>query len=279
MSKIEKALQKAKTMDDATVLGASVVNEAQAVGALTTANTDLQPYAHEISRMAEPWSLSVADLAETRIVYPSMEDRRAAEAFRAIRTSVMQACHHSNCVVLVTSIAEHGGASFVARNLAAAFAFDETKTALLVDCRLRAPAHQYLVSSQTQFGLTDYLEAEDVKVDEIVHPVGIPRFRLVPAGRRSMLSTERLDSQKMHTLIAHLKARYPDRYIVLDVAAIGESADARVLSEVSDLILLVVPYGRATESQIWNAAKSVDEEKFLGVVFNDEPEAPLSSWN
>lgn len=279
MSKIEKALQKAKTLEGTPVMGATLVNEPTEAPAASTQAMEIQPYGHEITAMSEPWALSVADLAETRIVYPSMEDRRAAEAFRAIRTSVMQACHSGNCVVLVTSITENGGASFVARNLAAAFAFDESKTALLVDCRLRAPAHQYLVSSQTQFGLTDYLEAEDVKVDEIVHPVGIPRFRLVPAGRRSMLSTEYLDSQKMRALITHLKSRYPDRYIVLDVAAISESPDARVLAEVSDLILLVVPYGRATESQIWNAAKSVDEGKFLGVVFNDEPEAPLSLWN
>ena len=274
MSKVEKALQKAKTME-ATAPGlASTLSESD----LALSGTEIKTYGHDIRKMGEPWKLSISDLAETRIIYPGMSEPRVAEAFRAIRTSVVKACRAAhNCVVLVTSLSDNGGASFVARNLTAAFAFDESRTALLVDCRLSEPAHQYLVSSQTQFGLTDYLESDTVQIDEIVHPVGIPRFRLVPAGRRSMLSTEYLDSQKMRDLIGHLKTRYPDRYIVLDVSAIGSSPDARVLADVSDVVLLVVPFGRATESEIWNAAKSIDEDKFLGVVFNDQPSLPLSA--
>lgn len=274
MSKVEKALQKAKTMEPTIGMPMPTpMGEPQAAG---LAGTEMQPYAHDIGRMVEPWRLSVSDLAETRMIYPGMSDRRVAESFREIRTSVVQACpSKGNCVVMVTSLADHGGASFVARNLAAAFAFDENRTALLVDCHLGAPAHQYLVSTQTQTGLTDYLEGEGVTVDEIVQPVGIPRFRLIPAGRRSLLSTEALESEKMRNLVSHLRSRYEDRYIILDVASLGISPDARVLAEIADLVLLVVPYGRATESQIWNAAKSISEDKFLGVVFNDEPELPL----
>lgn len=274
MSKVEKALQKAKTMEGSIPGSGPALADAE----LATSSTEIKAYGPDIRKMGEPWKLSISDLAETRIIYPGMSEPKVAEAFRAIRTSVIQACSNArNCVVLVTSLTDNGGASFVARNLTAAFAFDESRTALLVDCRLSEPAHQYLVSSQTQFGLTDYLESDTVQIDEIVHPVGIPRFRLIPAGRRSMLSTEYLDSQKMRDLIAHLKTRYPDRYIVLDVSAIGSSPDARVLADVSDVVLLVVPFGKATESEIWNAAKAIDEDKFLGVVFNDQPGLPLTA--
>ncbi|MHB8415869.1 MAG: P-loop NTPase family protein [Acidiferrobacteraceae bacterium] len=276
MSKIEKALQKADAMEGMQAMRDASVAEVEVVGAR---GTNLKPYQNDIARMNEPWSLTATDLAEIRLIYPGMEQRRATEAFRAIRTTVMRSCGGTNCVVLVTSIRENGGASFVARNLAAAFAFDETKTALLVDCHLNAPAHQHLMPSQYQFGLTDYLESDGVKIDEIVHPVGIPRFRVIPAGRRSVMSTEHFDSVRMRDLLGHLKARYPDRYIVLDVASLNVSPDAHVLSEVSDLVLLVTSYGQATESEIWAAAKSVDERKFLGVVFNDEPEMPGVSWN
>lgn len=276
MSKIEKALQKAKALDEVQTIGAGTVGQTDVLGA---PGTNLRPYRHDISRMSEPWRLSVTDLSETRMVHPGMEQRRAAEAFREIRTSIVRRSSGSNCVVLVASVKANGGASFVARNLTAAFAFDESRTALLVDCHLREPAHQYLVSSQYQFGLTDYLETDTVKIDEIVHPVGIPRFRLIPAGRRSVMSTEHFDSQRMRDLIGHLKTRYPDRYVVLDVAALNASPDARVLSEESDFVLLVASYGQVTESELWSASQAVDERKFLGIVFNDEPEMPGLSWN
>ena len=276
MSKIEKALQKANTMEGMQNNGNAAVADVEVVG---MQGTNLRPYHHDISRMNEPVCLSVADLAETRLIYPGMKQRRATEAFRTIRTTIMRSCVGTNCVVLVTSINERSGASFVARNLAAAFAFDETKTALLVDCHLNAPAHQDLMPSQYQFGLTDYLETDGVKIDEIIHPVGIPRFRVIPAGRRSVMSTEHFDSVRMRDLLGHLKGHYPDRYIVLDVASLSASPDAHVLSEASDLVLLVASYGQATESEIWTAAKSIDERKFLGVVFNDEPELPDVSWN
>ncbi|MHB1950483.1 MAG: P-loop NTPase family protein [Acidiferrobacteraceae bacterium] len=276
MSKIEKALQKAKALDGVQAVGTATAGQQDVMSA---PGTNLRPYQHDIKRMKEPWQLSVTDLSETRMVYPGMEQRRVAEAFREIRTDILRRCNGSNGVVLVTSIMENGGASFVARNLAAAFAFDESRTALLMDCHLQDPAHQYLVSSQYEFGLTDYLETDTVKIDEIVHPVGIPRFRLIPAGRRSLLSTEHFDSRRMRELITHLKSRYQDRYLVLDVAALGTSPDARVLSEQSDFVILVASYGQVTETELWNAAQSLEGEKFLGVVFNDEPKAPVSFWN
>lgn len=276
MSKIEKALQKAKGLEEVQTMSSATVGHVDVAGA---PGTNLRPYQHDISRMNEPWRLSVTDLSETRMVYPGMEQRRAADAFREIRTSIISRCSGSNCVVLVASIKADGGASFVARNLAAAFAFDESKTALLVDCHLNEPAHQYLASSQYQFGLTDYLETDTVKIDEIVHPVGIPRFRLIPAGRRSVMSTEHFDSRRMRELIEHLKTRYPDRYVILDVAALNMSPDARVLAEESDVVLLVASYGQLTESELWGAAQTIDERKFLGIVFNDEPEMPSQFWN
>ncbi len=132
--------------------------------------------------------------------------------------------------------------------------------------------------SDANYGLTDYLEADDIQVEHIIHPVGIPRLRLVPAGRRSDMPTENLGSSKMKSLLAELRERYQDRYIILDTSSITDAADARVLQEMADLALLVVPYGKTTEIQVWNAAKAIEPSKFFGVVFNDEPQLPKFSF-
>jgi len=275
MSKVEKALQKARAMEGLQDAAAPAVETQEFV----STSTELGPYSDPMAHMAEPWRLSEADLINARIIFPEMEDYRVADAFREIRTKIVQACPSNNCVTLVTAVTSGGGASFVALNLAAAFTFDESKSALLIDCNLRRPGFENLLSSEAHYGLTDYLETEGLEESRIIHPVGIPRLRLVPAGRRSEIQTEQLGSMKMRALIDGVKQRYTDRYVILDAASISDSADVRILSELSDFILLVAPYGKVTEVELWNAAKSIDEKKFIGVVFNNEPQLPKFLWS
>ena len=275
MSKVEKALQKARAMDDVTALSAATGGP-EAEKPLVAQPADM---AAQIARMSQKAQLVRPDMAEARIIFPDMDDVRVVDAFRQIRTQIIRNAAGTNCIILVTSVVPEGGASFVALNLAAAFAFDEAKTALLIDCRLRHPTLDRYVSDTMRQGLADYLQARDIDVAQIIHEGGLPRFRIIPAGRRTQAATERLDSHRMRELLTHLKARYPDRYIVLDAASPGETADMAILSDLADMVLLVVPYGRATEAQIWSAAKAVDESKFLGVVFNDEPQPGRIIWN
>lgn len=283
MSKIEKALKKARAQESgksATVpvnSGDEVLNVAVGAPVIST-STELMVYPHDIARMSEPWQLSEADRAESKIIFPEMEDHGVIDAFRTIRTKILQQAGAAKRIILVTSIAGKGGGSFVALNLAVAFGLDEKKTALLIDCNLRKGGSQTLVPPDANYGLTDYLESDDIPVDQIIHPVGIPRLRLVPAGRRSDVPTENLGSSKMKSLITELRERYQDRYIILDTSSVTDAADARVLQEMADITLLVVPYGRATEIQVWNAAKAIEPSKFFGVVFNDEPQLPKFSF-
>ena len=279
MSKVEKALQKARAMDDVALPAPATASAVAQEKPLILSAKDNSDYTAQIPRMSQKFRMERSDLSEAKIIYQEMEDARVVESFRQMRTHILQNAGAKNCVVLVASVVPDGGASFVALNLAAAFAFDESKTALLIDCRLRDPQQDRLVSGDIHYGLTDYLETEDVEVGRIIHEGGLPRFRIIPAGRRSDAGTEHLDSRRMRDLIVHLRDRYPDRYIVLDAASPAESADAVVLAEIADFVLLVVPYGKVTESQIWSVAKAIDEQKLLGVVFNDEPQPRRVIWN
>lgn len=269
MSKVEKALQKALALD-----GLQTAAPATEDRELVSPSMELRPYVSPVGRMLEPWRLSEAEMAAGRIIYPEMRDRRVADAFRDIRTKVLQAGNGRNAAVLVTSITEGDGASFVALNLAAAFAFDDAKSALLVDCNLRTPTLDRLISSEAYYGLGDYLTGEDVTEQQIIHPAGISRLRLIPAGKKSDTPTEKLGSGRMRELLNRLKQKYADRYLILDAPSIADSADVPILTELSDFVLLVVGYGKATEEQVWSAVKSIDEQKFLGVVFNNEPQLP-----
>ena len=228
-------------------------------------------HSRQIAEMRECRLLTLAELSERRIISPEMPDREAANVFREIRRKVMQFNEPGNFVTMVTSVTSGGGASLIALNLAAAFAFDETKTAMVIDCNLENPKLADLLGMKPDKGLTNYLEDDSLQIADIIYPTGIPRLRLIPAGRRCEYSGEYFSSARMEQLILSLKERYPDRYLVLDSPPIGESVDANMLSDLADCALIVAPYAGVTAQQITAAAFSIGKDKLAGVVFNEEP--------
>lgn len=283
MSKIEEALEKARLKESEVRLGRTVSVETgrqlRAIHGQEDSDYERQlASSRQISQMQEPWQHSRKELAESRIIFPGMEDNRAANSFRELRTKILQATRGKNCALLVTSASSAAGCSFVARNLAVAFSFDESKTALLMDCNLQNPSHNELVPPEITLGLTDYLKTDELSVEQIIHPVGIQRLRLIPAGSNHDNTTEYFTSIKMKRLFRDIKDRYIDRYIIIDAPPIISSADTRILADVCDYAVLVVPYGKTTESQVVKAARAIDADKLIGVVLNNEPQPPALSW-
>ena len=226
----------------------------------------------QIARMQEPAVVGDDVLSTHRWVYPDMREERVANAFRNLRTRLLQKLGDDKRIVMVTGVSERAGASFVARNLAAAVTFDEGKTALLIDCHMRLPGPA-LPGTPVSPGLTDFLESEVMPVEDVIHAIGVPRLRVIPVGARRESGAEYFTSDKMLALLVALKQRYDDRFIFLDAPPVADSADARILSALCDGVVLVVPYGGAFESDIAAAAKAVGD-KLLGVVLNDQPRVP-----
>ena len=79
---------------------------------------------------------------------------------------------------------------------------------------------------------------------------------------------------KMRRLIDSLRERYRERFIVLDGPPMSDIADARILSELSDYVLVVARHGRTTNAQIESGLNAISSRKLLGIVFNDEPRIP-----
>lgn len=300
MSKIEEVLKKAREIRAAQATGTVAAGKTLIPGkpapAAPTGQVASVPRntvaarlnaRDEIARMASPWQLSEERLAEHRIISQEMADGRVANAFRELRTKIIQKCQGYNAIIMVTSVSPGDGTSFVARNLATAFTFDESKTALLLDCNLTNPSSfpGQPGAAAEQDGLTDYLERNSMQVEQIIHPAGLPRFRLIPAGDRREIPAEHFTSVKMRELLQSLKQRYPERFIIVDSPSIAESADARILSELCDYVLLVIPYGKVTELQIATSVKAIGENKLLCTVLNNMPQLPrltgkgrLHSW-
>lgn len=230
----------------------------------------------EIARMQESSPISDAERAQNKIIHSEMPDGRVLNAFRELRTKIVQKSLNGNGVIMVTGVGFGDGTSFVARNLAAAFALDESKTALLLDCNFKHPQVSTTSTKPAngRLGLTDYLESDDLQADKIIHQAGIDRLRLIPSGAHCEVPAEYFTSARMGKLLTQLKQRYAERYVILDTPPITESADTTIVAAMCDHVLLVVPYGKVTQTQVEAAVKAVDKNKLLGVVFNNEPQLP-----
>jgi Mrp family chromosome partitioning ATPase len=222
-----------------------------------------------IRKMADIAPLTEDELAHKKIISPKMQARNVLNTFRELRTRLVQMSNKKNFVAMVTPVCSQGGGSFTSLNLAAAFALDQTKTAMLIDCNLYDPFMDDFLPTETDYGLTDYLVDPDVRIEDIIYASGVPRVRMVPLGKHVDSAAEYFSSDKMARFIADVKERYPDRFIFLDAPPAATTAEARILAELSDFVVLVVPYGKVTQGQVKISVEAVGKEKLAGVIFNN----------
>jgi capsular exopolysaccharide synthesis family protein len=275
MSKIEEALRKAQENGGGKRRNAGALQIVRNNNSSNRARREVRiEHSKQIAKMAEDELLSSKALDKARIVHRNMDDTSVENSFRNIRTRLLQKDAGESSVVMVTSVCGGSGNSFVSLNMTSAFSFDKSRTALLIDCNLHNPAYENLLSYDDNQGITDYLDRDDIGIEEIIHSVGIDRLRLIPAGSQRDVPVEYFTSVKMQELLNNVRNRYPDRFVVVDAPPVLESADSQILVDLCDYVLLVVPYGKVTETKIMAAARAIGEKKLLGVIFNDEPKMP-----
>ena len=141
-----------------------------------------------IALMTETTALSTRELDQRRMIHRDDRARPQADAFRELRTRLLALGGDQNFVTMVASVSPHSGGSFVARNLAAAFAFDEAKTALLIDCNLR-------YASQHKALATDAIAAQ--------HRIELAKRIDRPAAKRRRVEAPGTPDIMLHTIRPH----------------------------------------------------------------------------
>lgn len=225
-----------------------------------------------IARMPENRALAPDQLLERGVIHAGARNYRQLDLFRELRANVLSGSAHRNPVILVTGVGPGCGTSFLARNLAVSIAFDEARTAVLMDCNLRRPA----VASNFQLaarstGLMDLFGHKDQSVAHIIHHSGVPRLRLIPAGNGRVNGVEYFASVRMRALIQEVRSRYDDRCLIIDAPPALGSPDARILAEHADLIVIVAGEARHRAETIRRATMVFPRERLAGVVFNHLP--------
>lgn len=227
---------------------------------------------HALGRPAPSQALTVSDMDSRKLIHRDQSARVYTDAFREIRTRLLEMAGERNFVTLVAAVSPRSGGSFVARNLAAAFALGESMSSLLIDCNLRHPTQAAAFGLECDRGnLVDYLDDPERTIDEAIYNTGIPRLQMIPVDRSMELGAEYYSSLRMRTMVDSLRSRFHDRHIILDGPAVKGSPDTRILAEMADFVVLVAGSGRDTPATIAEATTHFDSSKMAGVVFNHLP--------
>jgi Mrp family chromosome partitioning ATPase len=87
---------------------------------------------------------------------------------------------------------------------------------------------------------------------------------------------EALSMRKMKALVEQLRAMFD--VIILDAPPYSPVADARVVTALSDGLIMVIRSGKTGYSSTDRAFQAVDQRKLLGVVLNDVKPMPMQSY-
>lgn len=225
-----------------------------------------KPTDKNISLMLDKDFLTKEQLEVSGIIHPRMNDGELLNAYRNLRTHLLDSSSKENFVTLITSVVPTVETAKIALNLAATFALDDGKTAVLIEGDIYSKNIDKFLCLDNAIGLIDYLESDSMDVDKTLLPSGIKRLRFVSGGQDSESAQEYFTSSRMRSFLTEVKDRYPDRYPIVNAACILKSADTRILMELVDKVVLVVPRGESTEEDVRAAAKLIGKKRFAGIV-------------
>jgi len=223
----------------------------------------------KIASMSQGKLFSLSELVDRHLVYAGMSDAVLLNKYRNLRTKLLTRAENENFITLITSATPDSESSLVAANLAATFAFDESKTTILIEANIRNPGLNQLLEVNAKKGLIDFLQHDNLSEEEILYETPVERLRLVPSGIAKENSSEYMSSEKMRRFLKQMVSRYPNRYPIIDAPSIVDSADTQILVDLCDQVILVVPYGKCTQEEVKYAATAIGKNKLAGIVLDE----------
>ncbi len=199
-------------------------------------------------------------------VTQSAPESLIAEAFRQFRTSLRFASDSPLKSILITSPNPGDGKTVAASNLATAMARSGTRV-LLVEANLRRPALARVFDVPDSVGLSNVLVGLN-SLDEAVQATNVENLDVLPGGPLPPSPADLLGSERMRQILHEASDRYDT--VLVDAAPMLVVADAHLLVQAVDGVVLVLRAGENTRGLAVRAARAVLglRARLLGAVLN-----------
>ena len=170
-----------------------------------------------------------------------------AEAIRDLRTGLMLSrAGAPPKVVLVTSSLAGEGKTTVAMNLAIVLA--QSGRTCLIDGDMRGAMVAKAIHLQAKTGLTELL-AGTASLDQVLaQRPDFPNLTILAAGPLAPNPADLIASEQMQAVMIALRNKFDS--IVIDSPPVIHFSDARVLSSLADVVVVVARYGLTTRSRL-----------------------------
>lgn len=206
---------------------------------------------------------------DSELVLRDNPKSKVSEDFRTIRTSLYFSLNSKGSnVVLISSSTPNEGKSFIASNLAVAFAKTKKKV-LLIDCDMRLGRQHEIFGLSNREGLSNLLaESKSGEYRKYLQKTTVKNLSIITRGVVPPNPSELLDSSIMEELLEKVKQKFD--YVILDGTPIDGLSDSLILAKKTDRLVLVSAANTTTVEDLQNSKKALEsiEVKISGVVLN-----------
>lgn len=200
-----------------------------------------------------------------RLVVISHPESVVADAYRALRTRIVQAAATSAAQTLVVTSPGREDRDAVAANLAVALAQDGRSTVLVCADLRWGQAHR-LFGVDGNEGIVGVLDRQTVLASVLI-PAAVPGLDLLSAGSPPLDTGAVLQRPAFRTMLGVLKDRAD--LVVIIAPPVLAGADAQLLAGLADVTVVVADARRSTRAQVRTAMRElapVIHNKIVGCV-------------
>jgi protein-tyrosine kinase len=200
-----------------------------------------------------------------------------AEQFRTLRSRLYQLRGNQSLrTLLVTSAVPGEGKTFVTANLAQAIVRQPDRRALIIDADLRCARLHLPLGAPTSPGLTDYLRGEADEMAVIQHGQE-GNLCFIAGGSEVTDPSELLSNGRLRKLLDRVTPVFD--WVILDSPPCVPVADASILADLCDGVLLVVRAGSTPSEIALRARQELQGKNIVGVVLNAADESGMYGTN
>jgi protein-tyrosine kinase len=198
----------------------------------------------------------------------------AAEQFRTLRSRLYQLREDNALrVILVTSPISADGKTFVTSNLAQAIVRQPDRRVLLIDADLRCSRLHVPIGAAAGPGLGDYLSGAADEMAVIQHGQEGGLY-FIGGGKAASNPSELLSNGRLKNLLDRVTAAFD--WVIFDSPPCLPVADATVVAELCDGVLLVVRAAATPSKAAHKACHELQKRNVVGVVLNAVDEKLLT---
>ena len=222
----------------------------------------------ETRPLDQPVALAQANPNEVhaRIVMLSEPHIVGCEQYRTLRTQLFQTAEHQlTQVIVVTSALAGEGKTSTTLNLAFAIAQSPNRRVLVIDGDLRRPSVGSYLNLKPAQGFGEVLTGKANVFDALTR-IADQELYVLSVKSGTDVPTEMLTGEHYPNMLKALREHFD--FILIDSPPVMPFADARLLANHADGVMMVVRAGFAPYETVEQATAAMNSHRLIGAVLN-----------